>query len=140
MYNVIIATNQSATTTVLSFSLTGQNGTFGFSNITIAKNSVPYGKTPAVYIDDQLAPNQGFSQDDNNYYVWYTTHFSTHQIQIVFTSASAPQSNTTQGQTSLLEIIYGVGAGAATVTIIVVALVLITRARKPKTQSPLNSA
>jgi len=53
MSNVTITTNQSTTSTIVSFTLTGQNGTTGFSNITIPINAVPYGTTPTIYIDGQ---------------------------------------------------------------------------------------
>jgi hypothetical protein len=89
MSNVTIATNQSASTTTVSFTVTGESGTTGFGNVTIPKSAVSYGTTPTIYIDGQPASNQGFTQDSNNYYVWYTTHFSTHQISIVFTSKSS---------------------------------------------------
>ena len=131
--NAIISTNQSATSTIISFSLTGPSGTTGFSNITIAKNTIPYGKIPEIYIDDQLASNQGYAQDDNNYYVWYTTHFSTHQISIVFTGGEQATFNGSQSQSSLLEVVYGVTAGAAIVVAIIVVLLLIITNRKTET-------
>jgi hypothetical protein len=84
--------------------------------VTIPKSAVPYGTTPTIYIDNQPAQNQGYTQDSNNYYAWYTTHFSTHQISIVFTTASSsslPQ-----------EVIYGIAAAVAIVAIGAVALVL----------------
>jgi hypothetical protein len=73
----------------VSFTVTGASGTTGFGNVTIPKSAVPYGTTPTIYIDGQPASNQGYTQDSNNYYVWYTTHFSTHQISIVFTAKSS---------------------------------------------------
>ncbi len=130
MSNVIIATNQSATSTIISFTLTGQSGTTGFSNIIISKNTIPYGKIPAIYIDNQLASNQGYTQDDNNYYVWYSTHFSTHQVSIVFTGGEQATYNGSQSQASILEIAYGVAAGAAIVIAIVVVLMLIMKSKK----------
>ncbi len=90
--NVEISTNQSATSTTVSFAVTGEGGTIGFSNVTIPKSAVTYGTTPTIYIDGQPASNQGYTQDNNNYYVWYTTHFSIHQVSIVFTvSSSIPE-------------------------------------------------
>jgi hypothetical protein len=73
----------------VSFTVTGQSGTTGFGNITIPKSAVPYGTTPTINIDGQPASNQGYTQDSNNYYVWYTTHFSTHEVSIVFTAKSS---------------------------------------------------
>jgi hypothetical protein len=57
--------------------------------MTIPKSAIAVGTTPKIYIDNQLAANQGYTQDANNYYVWYTTQFSTHQISIVFTTSSS---------------------------------------------------
>jgi Flp pilus assembly pilin Flp len=85
--NVTITTSQSVKTTTVSFTVTGESGTTGFSNITIPISEIPYGTAPTVYIDGQYASNQGFKQDNSNYYVWYTTHFSTHQITIVYSWA-----------------------------------------------------
>ena len=96
MSNVIITTNQSAGTTQISFILKGQEGSTGFSNITIPKSAIPYGTVPTLYIDNQFAPDQSYMQDTNNYYVSYITHFSTHGISIIFTqSGIADTSNTT---------------------------------------------
>jgi hypothetical protein len=89
MANVTIVANKSATTTAVSFALTGQSGTTGFGNVTIPKSVVPYGTTPTIYIDNQPAQSQGYNQDSTNYYVWYTTHFSTHEVSIVFTASSS---------------------------------------------------
>jgi hypothetical protein len=84
--NGTITTNQTASTTILAFTVTGETGTTGFCNLTIAKSEIPYGTTPIVYIDGTPAENQGYTQDANNYYIWYTTHFSTHQISVQFSS------------------------------------------------------
>jgi len=89
MSNLQIASNQSAAATTVSFTVTGQSGTTGFGNITIPKSAVSYGTAPIIYIDSQPASNQGFAQDANNYYVWYTTSFSTHEVSIVFTAQSS---------------------------------------------------
>ena len=89
MSNVTIAADQSADSTTVSFTLTGENNTTGFSNITIPINAVPDGTTPTIYIDGHPAQNQGYTQDGSNYYVWYSTHFSTHQITILFTAKSS---------------------------------------------------
>lgn len=62
----------------------GKSRTVGFGNMTIPKSAVRYGSTPIIYIDNQAALNQGFTQDTNNYYVWYTIHFSIHQVSVVF--------------------------------------------------------
>jgi hypothetical protein len=72
-------------------------------------------------------------EDDNYYYVWYTTHFSTHEISIVFTSENSIAPNIGHAQPDDLQIIYGAAVGAAIVAAIVVTLTLLTRTRKQKT-------
>jgi hypothetical protein len=89
--NATITSNQSTTTTTLSFTITGPNASTGFSNMTIPKTAIPYGTTPLIYIDGQQAANQGYAQDANNFYVWYTTHFSTHQVKVQFAGSSTLQ-------------------------------------------------
>ena len=84
MSNVTITTNQTTRTTIVSFTVTGQSGTTGYVNITIPKSTILYGTRPTVYIDGQQAQNQSCTEDANNYYIWYATHFSTHQIIIQF--------------------------------------------------------
>jgi hypothetical protein len=123
MSNVTIAANQSANTTTVSFTVTGESGTTGFSNVTIQKSAVPYGTTPTIYIDGQPAQNRGYTQDSNNYYVWYTTHFSTHEVSIVFTTTSPSPSPTAQPSLPQ-EAIYGIAAAIAIVAIVAVVLVL----------------
>ena len=90
MTNISITTKQSPATTTLSFTITGESGTEGFSNITIPKGSVNYGSTPTIYIDNKPAQNQGYTQDNTNIYVWYSTHFSSHQVTIQLVIPSAP--------------------------------------------------
>jgi len=60
--------------------------------MTIPKTAIPYGTNPVVYIDDQQASNQGYMQDTENFYVWYTTQFSTHQMKIQFATPLMSQS------------------------------------------------
>jgi hypothetical protein len=59
--------------------------------MTIPKTAIQFGTTPVIYIDDQQALNQGYTQDANNYYIWYTTQFSTHQVKIQFVVPSTLQ-------------------------------------------------
>jgi hypothetical protein len=86
MSNITLATNPKAAETTVSFAVTGQSGSTGFGNITVLKSAVPIGATPTIYIDNQKAANQNYAQDANNYYVWYTVHFSAHEIAIVFSA------------------------------------------------------
>ena len=88
-----------------------------------------------MYIDGQPAQNQGYTQDNDNYYVWYTTHFSTHQISIVFT-ASSPNPTASHGgasaQANFLQITLGVVTAIVLVTIVVFVLKLVMRDKKSK--------
>ena len=81
---VAITTNNSATTTI-SFKLTGENGNSGYCNMTIPKNAIPYGTIPVLFVDGIRATNQGYTQDANSFYIWFTTEFSTHEMKIQFT-------------------------------------------------------
>ncbi len=147
MSNITVATNQSANSTTISFALTGQSGTIGFGNVTIPKNAVPYGAMPAVYIDNQPAQNQGFTSDNSSYYVWYTTHFSTHQVTIVLTTSDPPESPLTtcsstqnpaaspttfptvipQGVGTYQTIVYLIASGVVFSAIIVIAAVVVLK-------------
>jgi outer membrane protein assembly factor BamB len=134
MSNVTIAINN-ATTTGLFFTVTGENGTLGFSSISIPKSLVPPETTPLIFIDGVPAQNQGYTQDADNYYVWYTTHFSTHQIEIVF-SSTAPSSSPVDfdgekpAQPSWLQVVYGVGTAAVIVALVLVVLGFVMRGKK----------
>jgi hypothetical protein len=85
-FSDITLTNESAQAAQLSFVLSGQAGNTGFGNVTIPKTAVCNASSIAVLIDGQPAQNQGYSQNANCYYVWFTTHFSTHQVSIVFST------------------------------------------------------
>ena len=118
MSNIAIATNQSASATTLSFNLTGESGTIGFGSITIPKATITLGTKPTLYIDQQQAQDQGYSEDSNNYYVWYTVHFSSHEVTVVFTSQITLPSTSSMPT----EIIYAL---AAVIAIALVAAILV---------------
>ena len=111
--DITINTNQTAQTTTISFTVTGPSGSSGFSNITISKSSVNEGATPTVYIDGQPAENQGYTQDSQNYYVWFATSFSTHQVQVQFTGQA-----TTEPQSAIWYVLIIVVAVALTAVVI----------------------
>jgi hypothetical protein len=140
--NVTITTNQSNNSTTISFTVTGEPGTWGFGNITIPKSAVLSGTTPTIYIDGQPALIQGYGQDGDNYYVWFTTHFSTHKISIVFTKTSSSpnptisSSRTSAQSSSLFEVIVGVAGGLATAATLLVVLKLMTKTRTEKRGLP----
>ncbi len=133
MSNITITTNQSNTTTIVSFNVTGQRGTTGFGNMTIPVSAVPFGVTPTIYIDNQLAQNQGYTKDANNYYVWFTTHFSKHEISIIFntmpTQSPSPKPVYTQEH---FPNTTGPAAAITGVSVVVIIVVLLVYFKKIK--------
>jgi uncharacterized repeat protein (TIGR02543 family) len=91
MSNMTITPFEGNATTTIAFTVTGPSGTEGLGIIILPKAAIPYGTTPQVYIDGILAENQSYTQDDENYYITYSTHFSTHTVTIIFVS---PQQET----------------------------------------------
>jgi hypothetical protein len=81
----------SATLTNVSFTITGDSYTAGVGNITVPKSAIHEG-IPQVYLSDDPANSQGYTQDAYNYYIWYTTPFGTHQITIMFNAILSPSS------------------------------------------------
>ncbi len=84
--NMTITPYQDTKITSVDFTLTGPNGTEGFCNLTLPKIAIPFGTNPVVYIDGIVVENQSFTEDFDNFYITYTTHFSIHQIEILFTT------------------------------------------------------
>jgi hypothetical protein len=82
--NLQVLTNSSSKAVNVSFEVNGTNGDESTGNFTIPKSAVGFETTPKVFIDNLQAANQGFSEDESNYYVWFTTHFSSHQVNIIF--------------------------------------------------------
>ena len=83
-----------------------------------------------------MAQNQGYTQDVQNYYVWFTTHFSTHKISIVFTadseSTSVPSASDgpVEAEFSWLQVFYGVAVAVVIVVVVVVGLLLFVRGKR----------
>jgi peptidoglycan/xylan/chitin deacetylase (PgdA/CDA1 family) len=125
--NATITSYQPTTTTIVSFTITGPSGTIGFSNITIPKNAISYGKSPVVYMNGQQVLNQGYTQDSNNFYVWYTTHFSTHQVKIQFAVFSATPS-------ALLGPVLAVGITVPVIILVFSVIVFRRLRRKPENE------
>jgi hypothetical protein len=101
----------------LALKVTGQEGTEGFGNLTIPKNAVSSNESPVIYIDGQKAGKQECTQDADNFYVWFSTHFSTHEVSIVFDQQPAlvqsePEFPWTLVIASALAIVVVVGAVA----------------------------
>jgi hypothetical protein len=97
--------------------------------VTIPKSAVVFGTIPTIYIDNQPALTQGYTQDSSNFYVWYTTHFSTHEVSIVFTATSPSPSPTIPELPST--VIVSVSLALA----VSVAVVLVLTKSKTKTHN-----
>ena len=111
--NLQITTSPSSKTITVSFNVEGTNGDEGTGNFTIPKSAVDFGTVPKVYIDNAQAIDQGYCQDENNYYVWFTTHFSSHEVNIVF---SAPASKAGLLSQNTIYIVAAVATILATVS------------------------
>ena len=122
--NVTISTNEFATTTNVTFTLNGEAGTVGFGNITIPINAISNGAVPTVYIDGQLAQDWGYTQDNDDCYVWFTAHFSSHQISIVFAQNKTPMDFGWM-QVAILGLI-----GAVAIIVVTTAVVFLTKRSK----------
>ncbi len=88
--NAVIKTDQVAAQTTLSLNIIGQNSTGNVNAIAVPKAAVTFGVTPKIYVNSQAASDQGFSQDANNYYVWYKTIFINYELSIVFATTASP--------------------------------------------------
>jgi beta-lactamase regulating signal transducer with metallopeptidase domain len=115
--------------------------------MTIPKGNVPSGSTPIVYIDGVLAANQGYTQDANNYYVWFTTSFSIHQVQIEFAgptptsftpsalSSASLSSPTNSNPTGFSTSVWGFIVFAIIAAVVVVSVFTVHSRRKPRLNS-----
>jgi parallel beta-helix repeat protein len=99
--NMTITPYASSITTVVAFTLTGPTGTNGTGTIAIPKEAIPFGTTPEVYIDGLRAMDQSYTQDDDYYYITFSTHFSTHEISITFASETEYSDLSSVGQYNL---------------------------------------
>jgi hypothetical protein len=96
--NMTITPHQSNSSTTVEFTITGESGTMGSFNLTIPKAAIPYGRAPILYIDGVKVENQTYTEDNENYYVSYTVHFSTHQVEIAFsTEVNSVSSSSSSG-------------------------------------------
>ena len=59
--------------TNINFDLAGLNGSTAFVNMTIPKNAILEGTEPVVATNGRIPMNDGFTQDNENFYVWFTT-------------------------------------------------------------------
>ena len=122
--NVYLTKDQNTTSAYLYLTVTGASHSTGFCNMTLSKNLIYEGTAPIIYIDDKKAENQGYSQDETNYYVWYTTGFSRHQISIIF---NVPQNVSSSSMDSVW-----VGAGVTLIVLLAVVIGLFAYFKKRK--------
>ena len=83
-----------------------------------------------ISIGSQKAADQGYSQDANNYYLWFTTSFSTHQVTIVFSTTKPSPTPTPTPVSELIAVVVVV-----VVIIAVTVAVLLLRQRKKTAKS-----
>ncbi|MHB8567875.1 MAG: hypothetical protein ACYC7D_12785 [Nitrososphaerales archaeon] len=106
-------------TYLVSFQISGTAGTVGFANVTIPKSAVPSGYTPTVYVDGARALDQSYAQDQNNYYVYFTTHFSTHHVLFSFTQGSSTATTTTTSSSTVST------GGSSLIPVATIAIIMI---------------
>jgi hypothetical protein len=94
---------------------------------------VPHGTSPIIYIDGQQAQTQGYAQDANNYHIWYITHFSTHEVSIVFAVTPNSTYSPSQFQSFPQEVTY-VAVAAVAIAVIVAVAVILRRSKKVKVE------
>jgi hypothetical protein len=58
--------------TNINFNLNKLNGSTAFMNMTVPKNAILGGTQPVISINGGLSRNNGFTQDSENFYVWFT--------------------------------------------------------------------
>jgi hypothetical protein len=114
--NMNLTNNPSTNSTTISFTVAGAKGNIGFANLTIPKNTINYGSIPSILIDGQPVEDQGYAQDSESYYVWFTTHFSSHQVEIIFSDPNSPVSSKALMSQTTLYIIVAASAIIATVS------------------------
>jgi hypothetical protein len=110
--NAVISPDQFAAKTTLSLMIIGQKTTDNLNTFTIPKTAVTYGVTPKIYVNNQMALDQGFSQDADNYYVWYKSVFSNYELLIVFASQDSPAGISLWVILSVFAIILSISIGA----------------------------
>jgi hypothetical protein len=87
-----VTTSPLSASTNVTFLTRGDPGHYDFVNLTIPRSAITYGAAPKVFFDNQLAEDQGYTEDADNYYVWCTTHFNSYFFgtsTILFASSSS---------------------------------------------------
>ena len=97
--NALFISNQSSGAAVLSFNFTGAKGDSGFGNVTVPKSAVPDGTAPMVYVDGEQAAQTSLTADADNFYVWFSMHFSSHTVSIEFPAPTPTPTPTTSSPT-----------------------------------------
>lgn len=83
----------------IDFTLTGQAGTVGATTIAIPKTDLPPGTRPVLMEGGVRVQNQVLTEDANDYYIAFTTQFSTHNF--VLQVEQATQSTSTSASSSV---------------------------------------
>jgi hypothetical protein len=113
--------------TDIAFKLTSQNKTAEFMNMTVPKNVLLGGTSPVVTIDGALVKDSGFSQDSDNFYVWFTALSNSGHIDrssVMITFLLTPKLTTVGPSMSYL---YTMGAVVVTVLLAALFLLLVCK-------------
>jgi hypothetical protein len=87
-------------------------------------------------VDNQIVPEQGYTQDAQNYYVWFIVHFSSHHLVIDFSSDATATPQVTDRvsgsveQIGLRDIAFGLAIAFAIVAAVTVVLKLAVNEKK----------
>jgi hypothetical protein len=82
--DIVIAPKTDDVSTVVTFTVTGNDGETGYTTMTIPESAIPYGITPVVYSDRVLLGTQSFLRAAGNFNVHFLIGFSTHEVTIQF--------------------------------------------------------
>ena len=103
--SAVISNDQSSTKTTISLTVIGQIEINNPDTITVPKTIVPCFSTPTIYVNNQVALDQGFRQDSNNYYFWYKTISSNYELSI-----ELPTNPTNQFPISVILVVAIIGS------------------------------
>jgi hypothetical protein len=80
-----------STTAELSFAVSGESGTWGYVEISIAKSLVPSVQDVKVYLDGTQL-NVVITEDGNSWLLRFTYTHSTHQVTVTLSSVAFDES------------------------------------------------
>ncbi len=115
--------------TDIAFTLTGQQDTVHFMNMTVPKDALLGGTAPVVTIDGRLADQSGYSQDGGNFYVWFTASEPVDRSTVQITFLLTPKITTIQPSMGYL---YTFGVATVSLLVAVLLVLLVYKRRSDK--------